>query len=97
MDRTAGSAGSSAWILDGSQSQVVDAEVEVLAAETAQKQIVDQTEDGSVQADPQRQRDERKQSKSGRLEQLPESETKISHHKIDTNIKMRPSAQSDSN
>jgi hypothetical protein len=35
---------------------------------TAQKKIVDQTEDRSVQADPQRKGDEREQSKSGRLE-----------------------------
>jgi hypothetical protein len=49
--------------------------------QTAQKQIVDQAEDRGIQPDPQRQCDQREQSEPGRLAQLPESKTKISHHK----------------
>src|SRR5205807_2505238 len=40
----------------------------LLKWQSAQKEIIDQTENGSVQSDPQRQRDKRQQSEPGRLE-----------------------------
>jgi hypothetical protein len=45
--------------------------------------------------DPQRQRNQREQSEPGRLEQLPESKTKISHH-MNNRIEMRQLARFDS-
>jgi len=42
-------------------------------------------------------RDQREKSKTGRFEQLPESKTKISHHKNNNNVGMRHRAQLDSN
>jgi len=52
----------------------------LLEWQTAQKQIVDQTEDGSVQADTERERDYGEKSKSGRFAQLPESKAQVSNH-----------------
>ncbi len=52
-----------------------------LERKAAQKQIVDQTEDRGVQPDPERERNDREQSKPGRFEQLPKRETNIDHHK----------------
>jgi len=46
----------------------------------AQEKIVDQTEDGSVQPNPEREREYGEKSEPGRLEQLAKSEAKISHH-----------------
>ena len=47
--------------------------------QTAQKKIVDQTEDRGVQADAESERKHRQESKAGRFDQLPESEAKIVH------------------
>jgi len=52
----------------------------LLEGQSAQEQIIDQTEDGGVQPDPERKREDGKQSKPGRLEQLTKSEANISHH-----------------
>jgi len=52
----------------------------LLEGQPAQEQIIDQTEDGSVQPDPERQRKHSEKSEPGRLEQLPKSEANISHH-----------------
>ena len=52
----------------------------LLEGQPAQKQIVDQTENGSVQSDPERKRQHREKSEPGRLEQLAKSEANISHH-----------------
>src|SRR5450755_3434352 len=46
----------------------------------AQEKIVDQTKDRRVQPDPKREGDHRQKSESRRFAQLPQSETKISHH-----------------
>ena len=46
----------------------------------AQEQIVDQAEDRRVQPDPERESEDGEQGESRRLAQLPQSETKVSHH-----------------
>src|SRR5205823_12954910 len=46
----------------------------------AQEQIVYQTEDRSVQSNPEREREQRKQRESRRFEQLPESKAQVSNH-----------------
>src|SRR6476619_4269007 len=52
----------------------------LLEGQSAQEEIIDQTEDSGVQPDPERKREDGKQSKPGRLEQLTNSEANISHH-----------------
>ena len=47
----------------------------------AQKEIVDQAKDRRVQPDPEREGDHRQESKPRRFTKLPQSETKISHHR----------------
>jgi hypothetical protein len=54
-----------------------------------------QAEDSGVQPDPERQRDQREQSEPRRLEQLPKSKTKISHH-MNNRIETRQRARMDS-
>src|SRR5437016_3077319 len=49
----------------------------LLEGQAAQEQIIDQSKDGSVQPNPQRQRNQRKESEPGRLEQLANSEANI--------------------
>ena len=57
--------------------------VRLSVGETAQEQIVDQAEDGAVEADADRQRQQCKQCESGRLQQLAERKAKVSHHGCD--------------
>ena len=57
----------------------------------AQEKVVDQTEDRSVQPDPERQRNDREQSEPGRFEQLTKREAKIDHHKKVLNEMRQPS------
>jgi hypothetical protein len=45
-----------------------------------QEQIVDQTKDRRVQSDPKREGDYRQEREPRRFSQLPQRETKISHH-----------------
>jgi hypothetical protein len=52
----------------------------LLEGQAAQEQIIDQSKDGGVQPDPEREREHGEQSKPGRLEQLTKSEANISHH-----------------
>src|SRR6476660_6725048 len=52
----------------------------LLEGQAAEEQIIGQSKDGGVQPDPERQREDGKQSKPGRLEQLTKSEANISHH-----------------
>jgi len=54
----------------------------LLEGQAAKEQIIDQSKDGGVQPDPERQREDGKQSKPGRLEQLTKSEANISHHGV---------------
>ena len=51
-----------------------------LEGQAAQEQIIDQTEDGGVQPDPERERENGQKSKPRRLQQLTKSEANISHH-----------------
>jgi len=53
----------------------------LLEGQAAQEQIIDQSKDGGVQPDPERQGNEREESEPRGFEQLPERETKISHHR----------------
>ena len=64
--------------------------------ESGHEAIVCHAEDSGVESDPEREREQSEQSKPGRLEQLPESKTKVGHHS-DNTIEMRRSAQLDSN
>src|ERR1700730_14868872 len=57
----------------------VDNAFGILERQGAQEEIIDQAKDGSVQADPERERDNRDKSKRRRLLELAESETKIAH------------------
>jgi len=52
----------------------------LLEGQAAQEQIIDQSKDGGVQPDPEREREHGEQSEPRRLEQLSKSEAKISHH-----------------
>jgi hypothetical protein len=54
----------------------------LLEGQSAQEQIIDQTEDGSVQPDPERKCEDGKESEPRRLEQLAKSEANISHHGV---------------
>jgi hypothetical protein len=54
----------------------------LLEGQAAQEQIIDQSKDGGVQPDPERERKHGEQSKPGRLEQLTKSEANISHHGV---------------
>src|SRR4026208_2132871 len=78
----------------------------LLEGQAAQEQIIDQSKDGGVQPDPERERKHGEQSKPGRLEQLTKSEANISHHgtcnfvtllTFVTKNLMRQSARLDSN
>jgi hypothetical protein len=52
-----------------------------LEGQAPQEQIVDQTEDRRIQADPEHEGDYGQERELGRFAQLPQSETKVSHHK----------------
>ena|ERR1700730_3068843 len=51
----------------------------ILERQAAQKKIVDQTEDGSVQADPQRERDNRNKTKRRRLPEFAKGKANVVH------------------
>src|SRR2546430_16184055 len=67
------------FALPGIRIHVHDA-IGLLKWKAAQKQIVDQAKDRSVQSNPEGKREQCQQSESGRLKQLPESEAEIGHH-----------------
>jgi len=52
----------------------------LLEGQSAQEEIIDQSKDGGVQPDPEREREHGEQSEPRRLEQLTKSEANISHH-----------------
>src|SRR5947207_13956387 len=52
----------------------------VLEGQAAQEQIIDQTKNGGVQSDPQRERQHGEKREPQRLKQLAKSEANISHH-----------------
>jgi hypothetical protein len=54
----------------------------LLEGQAAQEQIIDQSKDGGVQPDPEREREYCENSKPGRLEQLAKSKANISHHGV---------------
>ena len=56
-----------------------DESVRFLERQAAQKQIVDQTEDGGVHPDAERERDHGEKGERGRLEELAKSEAEIDH------------------
>lgn len=51
-----------------------------LKRQAAQKEIVDQAEDGGAETNPERESQDREQSEAGRFAQLPEGEAKVGHH-----------------
>jgi hypothetical protein len=60
----------------------VDGARRLLEWQAAQEEIVDQAEDGSIQPNPERERDYGEKSKSGRFAELSQSEPKIIHHSV---------------
>ncbi len=59
-----------------------DEPIRILESEAAEEEVVDQTEDGGVHPNPERERDNSEQSEAGRLEELANGETKIVHELV---------------